>query len=659
MAADNRVQIDTVVNASGVGPGVDQTVVGLKKVETGATTAATAATGLGDAAKQAGDGAAQLGKQAGEAGQTGVAPLGELSATAKTNLATFGITLDQVKQSAAVAGASLENTARVMIAMKKTELADELDRIREKLEAAAEAANATGESVDELGQAHGELATETNNASAASGDLNDTLEATSAQMEGNKKSAHGFLEELGGARESRRIAIELFETMQGGGTTIEGLTGLMRTFLLTTDALAPELAVLAGVGLALGGLLAAHWDKTKQAAIDNTTEVRNWKDAVTDFETYLKSLDEGQFWVDRVKQAQEYTKELDAQIARIKMIQAAEDAVKSSKLALREAELDNEEQGALTGKSGPEAERIKAYYALAKAQARNQFDEDKAKTEVERIQAEMTATAKKQNIKADAVSGSESDLADARRIRDFYLNQLPKLGIDTKPTQQDFRGPLAQQLPSEELTSRELDRQLKELEEQRDKDIKEGKDVEGDTTRINFLQRKITALKLYLEAKKQVDEIEKRTGAAIRDASEGLDDAQAKLEALRDQLQAAQNAAGTAFEKKGTALEEFGNKDDAIDAKANKQDATKAAKQEKQDARAEAKDTAAQIAETKGAIENLGLKKASTDMRRVVNEHLSQGAELIELIKVLHDNQQNQQQQINDLKVTVKVHSLR
>ena len=41
--ADNRVQIDTVVNAAGVGPGVDQTVSGLKKVETGAGTAAQAA----------------------------------------------------------------------------------------------------------------------------------------------------------------------------------------------------------------------------------------------------------------------------------------------------------------------------------------------------------------------------------------------------------------------------------------------------------------------------------------------------------------------------------------------------------------------------------------------------------------------------------------
>jgi hypothetical protein len=262
MADTDPLKIPISVDASGVPPGVNQTVQGLGKVEGATDAAAQAAQEMGAATAAAGAQSAEGARTAADGAARaagGADALGKVSGATALTLARLKITQDEVGAAALRLGSSLEVTARAMIQIRDSQFADEIARAREQLEALQEQGNATTTTIGEGAKGA------TDNVD----DLSGTLEFMGDDLTDNTEKGHRMIEEFGSMRESRRIAIELFEAFAGGGETIAGVSGILRTFLLTSNALAPEVAAVAAIGLALTGVIALHGkfgDSAKDAA---------------------------------------------------------------------------------------------------------------------------------------------------------------------------------------------------------------------------------------------------------------------------------------------------------------------------------------------------------------------------------------------------------
>jgi len=371
--AESEYRIKAVIDASGALSGATEMVGAQKRMADGTDAAAAAARAL-TAAQQAAGAAAETLKSgaAGAAGQ-GVGPLGTLTTSTARALEAFGVSEERVSASARLMGTNLEIAGRAIVQMEQSKLADELERVRTGLEENAAAAQSAAESTGQL-----------NNQQQESSDdgYTDNLESISAQLEDNQKKGANFTQEMGKMRESRRVAIELFETMEGGGHTIEGLTGLMRTLILTTDMLAPEYAALVAIGLALAGIVAAH-EKTKDSADEVAASTAVAADETKRFDDNLKDLAKDNFWPVMADQAKTFTAELENQIKALDIIQKAEDQLRDAKTALKLANLDVQEQIALDGKSGPEADQIRARYTSDKDEVRAQAEREKSEAEID------------------------------------------------------------------------------------------------------------------------------------------------------------------------------------------------------------------------------------------------------------------------------------
>lgn len=105
---------------------------------------------------------------------------------------------------------------------------------------------------------------------AEMGVLDATKQVSNQQVE-TGETANRMIEHMSSIRGSRMAAMEFFETLQGGGTTIEGITNLMRLFILTSD-LNPVMLAFAGVALALTGLIAKHDDAKTSVEGQKTAE---------------------------------------------------------------------------------------------------------------------------------------------------------------------------------------------------------------------------------------------------------------------------------------------------------------------------------------------------------------------------------------------------
>jgi len=401
-ASDSEYRIKAVIDASDAVAGATETVGSLNKVAAGTDAAASASEGLNAAQKALAASAAIL-QARNQAGITQVAELGEISNRTADALAAYGIKEEQVSASARLMGTNLEIAARAMVQIEQSKLADELDRVRTGLEANADAAKAAADGTANLTQQQQD---------GSDDQYTDNLESISAQLEDNQKKGAKFTEEMGKMRESRRVAIELFETMEGGGHTIEGVTGLMRTLILTTDALAPEYAALVAIGLALAGIAAAHY-KTKEAADDVAASTAVAADETKRFDDNLKDLAKDNVWQGMAGEARKYTEELQAQAKALDTIQKAQDQLRDAKTALRLATLDTQEQQDLNGKSGAEAEQIRARYALQKDNVRQQADQEKAAAEVAAAQKQIDDLEKTKQAKQREMDAAGKDFTSA------------------------------------------------------------------------------------------------------------------------------------------------------------------------------------------------------------------------------------------------------
>jgi hypothetical protein len=389
---DEGLNIPIRVDASGVPPGVAQTEQGLKRVEAATDQAAQAAREMGQASTTAANqSAAAADANAGSATTAAKATenLGTITGSTALRLATLRITQDEVRTSAVAVGGSLEATARAMIQMRDVKLSDEIARVREQLEELQSQGN----------EATAPLAEGTQQSTTNVEDLSSTLEFMGDDLTDNAEKGHKMVEELGSMRESRRLAIELFESFSGGGETIAGVTGILRTFLLTTEALNPVAAAVAAIGLALAGVYALHGQKE-----DGKKDLEDYGASIKDLEKQAKES-----YGNMLEMLKEQTAEYRAQVDAVKELQRAKDELQDAQLAGKIANLDEQEQKDLAGKSEGEQAAIERDYEKKRIELRQQQAVEKANDDL---------AAKQQAAKdAEKAIQDQKNLAEAEQLK--------------------------------------------------------------------------------------------------------------------------------------------------------------------------------------------------------------------------------------------------
>jgi hypothetical protein len=212
-------------------------------------------------------------------------------------------------------------------------------------------------------------------------------------------------------RESRRLASELFETMRGGGASISGLAGLFRFAVLSAEALGPAGLAITGIGLALTSLLAKHegGDGAKKQIDDTKESTDAWANSNDRVTRALEEISKSEFWGVALRNAKQLTTEFDSQGKALKVVQQAEDELKSARLGRETADLNKQEQDELRGKSSDQAQQIRDKYDALRDQARNRFDAVKAGDEAKRAQAELARLQGEKQNGQNQVAASDSD----------------------------------------------------------------------------------------------------------------------------------------------------------------------------------------------------------------------------------------------------------
>jgi hypothetical protein len=130
---------------------------------------------------------------------------------------------------------------------------------------------------------------------ADSGRIGDAAKTVGDESDVASTKGNRLMEDLGNRRGSQRAAMELFEVLRGGGSTIEGLTGLLRMFLLTAEGLDPMLLIVGAVSLALTGLIAKHEDVSKKTkgSTDATNDLKDaYDNIIPSIEAYKRLLED-------------------------------------------------------------------------------------------------------------------------------------------------------------------------------------------------------------------------------------------------------------------------------------------------------------------------------------------------------------------------------
>jgi len=311
--------------------------------------------------------------------------LGAATEIVKAALQRMGITEAEVTIQATKMNASLDATARAMIQIKQAALAAEVTAIRAQMEGVTVAAqaNATG------------------------------IEAVGAQLAQTGTQRH--------------VLTSIREMARGGAYAIRGEAEA--TFLLgrALDTLLPGVGIFIAIasGVALVTQVMEEHSQKAQAAADKAKEkteaaessskayAEDLKSAFGEMEKSAKTAFDsiGEMYQGLIAQTR-------AAINATKELQSAQDELKSAKLAAQIALLNAQEEEEEDGKTPDQRAIIKRRFEAQRLNLRQEFDEDKAKGEVESRQAELAQVQADLALKKKELSDEENKYAEALKDAD-------------------------------------------------------------------------------------------------------------------------------------------------------------------------------------------------------------------------------------------------
>jgi hypothetical protein len=438
----------------------------------------------------------------------------------------------------------------------------------------------------------------TSGADQVVGDLGKIKESAEGAGEGAEKGAKGFkkmVEEAGTMQESRRLMAGLFDTMEGGGRSIEGATDLMRFFLLTVTDLNP---VMLGATIILGSIAAAlvRHSQAADGAKKSTDDLKEaWKEATAELDSDLKEIEDGKFWDGQLAAAKQVTAEITAQATAVGVLHTAEDKLAAAKKEQALADLSLREQKALQGKTGDEAEDIKRGYGYERSEIEANSQQQRDALELQRAKDNLAmqkrlAEAKQRETDATvdsslrtfadakgaklSVAELPSDYEAARDRQEDYQYRIKNVGAEgiapLNPAEKiDYmnlgQGGLVEQLRQKQVDagrplftdqSATAKKEIDQLESAMDYVLNKGDTISGQTpeqtqatlqnweTKIFGLREFLKRVATYENAQQQALEASKAMGKALQDNT----DAQAKFQSTEKAdavtVQAAQVTSG-------------------------------------------------------------------------------------------------------------------
>ncbi len=267
----------------------------------------------------------------------------------------------------------------------------------------------------------------------AEAEVGNVIDATGQKAKIASEETNELLKHLGGMRSGKVAAMELFETMQGGGDTIAGLTNIMRLFALTSmEFLGPVGLAFAGVGLALAALVAKH-DEHKKAAEESAKASEEF--AKKQDEISKKKADEAiKRETDALRDLLKAQKDMDAEygiqagyaVQAIKDLEARTEATK--KLQIAQMEQAKQEELAKATSQG-ERDRIEAKYKGMEAGVSDKAEGDKYKEQYDAFVVQATSANDERRAAQEQRANNQRAFDDLKKKADDTAAHAADLGV--------------------------------------------------------------------------------------------------------------------------------------------------------------------------------------------------------------------------------------